>query len=326
MLLLDDCWTWDFWIARDGADYHLFFLKAPKSLEDPDLRHESARVGHAVGTDLREWTVLPDALGPGEPGAWDDLATWTGSVFFAEGRWNLFYTGINTRERGNHQRIGLATSDDLVTWTKLPEPVLTFDPSHYEGSVPGWGGVDWRDPWVYRSGEAEEYRMLFTARAPGGEVDERGVVGFARSHDLLTWRAEEPMYAPGEFGHLEVPQLFEASGRWYLSYSVYGSQHSVRRREQHPVETGTHYVTGPTESGPWHSPGAGFFSGDPAGELYAGRFERDPEGNLVFLAFLQFVGDGPFVGGLSDPYPVETDQDGTLTLRRPATLVPGASR
>lgn len=325
MLTLDTHWTWDFWVTRDGDQYHLFFLKAPKSLGDPDLRHLNARVGHAVGTDLRSWRVLPDALAPGSTGAWDDQATWTGSVLRAEGQWHMFYTGIDAVGSGAVQRIGRATSDDLVTWTKVPGPVLEMDPRFYEGAVEGWPAVDWRDPWVYFSDTHGEYRMLFTARAPGGTVDSRGVIGQARSADLQTWEILEPIVAPGEFGHLEVPQLFEAKGRWYLSYSVYASAHSAGRRATVPAETGTHYFVADAEDGPFLSPGDAFFCGDPAGELYAGRFERDPDGNLVFLAFLQFVDGGPFVGCLSDPLPVTVEADGRLVLaREPALAGPGA--
>ena len=43
MLDLDDDWVWDFWVVEDPASepasYHLFFLKAPRSLGDPELRH-----------------------------------------------------------------------------------------------------------------------------------------------------------------------------------------------------------------------------------------------------------------------------------------------
>jgi beta-fructofuranosidase len=328
MMLNPTHWTWDFWTARDGADYHLFFLKAPRSLGDPDLRHENARVGHAVSTDLRTWTELPDALEPGPEGAWDDLATWTGSVLRdPQGTWHMFYTGINRRERGAHQRIGHAVSDDLRTWTKTAEPVLQLaddQDGHYQGAVTDWPAVDWRDPWVYRSDAHGEYRMLFTARVPGGASDERGAIGQARSQDLVTWEPLEPLVAPGEFGHMEVPQLFREGDRWYLSYSVYAEQHSARRRALTSAQTGTHYFVADAETGPFRSPGDEFLCGDPHGELYAGRFERDPDGNLVFLAFLQFVDGGEFIGGLSDPIPVDVDHDGHLTLDRAAVgdLVP----
>jgi beta-fructofuranosidase len=79
-LRLPDKWVWDFWLVRDGMDYHAFYLQAPRSLGDPELRHLNASVGHAVSKDLRHWRVLPDALSAGPAGAWDDRAVWTGCV------------------------------------------------------------------------------------------------------------------------------------------------------------------------------------------------------------------------------------------------------
>jgi beta-fructofuranosidase len=88
-LRLPGRWLWDFWFARDGDDVHVFFLQAPQSLGDPELRHRHATIGHAVSHDLHRWRVLPDALAAGPPGAFDDLATWTGSVSRHEGRWRM---------------------------------------------------------------------------------------------------------------------------------------------------------------------------------------------------------------------------------------------
>lgn len=154
--------------------------------------------------------------------------------------------------------------------------------------------------------------MLLTARAPGGEVDQRGVIGQARSVDLVTWEALPPMVAPQEFGHMEVPQLFAAGDHWYVAYSVYDSHHSAKRQHISPAEAGTRYVLADSGDGLWRSLGHRFLVG--GGELYAGRFERDPEGKLVFLGFLQFLDGGPFVGGLSDPLPVEVAPDGRLAV------------
>jgi hypothetical protein len=39
MLILPDAWTWDFWVADDGARFHLFFLRWYESADlgpDPD--------------------------------------------------------------------------------------------------------------------------------------------------------------------------------------------------------------------------------------------------------------------------------------------------
>ena len=51
MLYLDDWIVWDFWLApRLSADepFHCYFLQAPRSLADPEMRHDLARIGHAT--------------------------------------------------------------------------------------------------------------------------------------------------------------------------------------------------------------------------------------------------------------------------------------
>ncbi len=49
-LTLEDKWVWDLWLAPEKVDgnWHIFFLQAPRSLIDPDLRHANATVGHAT--------------------------------------------------------------------------------------------------------------------------------------------------------------------------------------------------------------------------------------------------------------------------------------
>jgi hypothetical protein len=100
------------------SPYHIYFLQAPRSLKEGWRRHTAAQLGHATSTDLRHWTCHGIALGPGEDGAWDDLALWTGSTVKGDdGVWRMFYTTINSRGLGveNH-KIGLAESDDLFVW------------------------------------------------------------------------------------------------------------------------------------------------------------------------------------------------------------------
>ena len=158
MLHLDDRWIWDFWLIDDGPDHHVFYLQAPRSLGDPERRHRHATIGHAVSTDLATWTVLPDALGPGEAGAWDDNAPWTGSIIRAADRWHLCYTGTSSADGGLIQRIGIAVSDDLIQWERpVDHPVIDADHRWYERfGDSDWFDEAWRDPWLTtdpRSGE-----------------------------------------------------------------------------------------------------------------------------------------------------------------------------
>ena len=108
-LRLDDHWVWDSWLVEDGADYHLFFLRASRALHDPYRRHRRAAVGHAVSSDLRNWQLLPDALVHADVLAWDDLATWTGSVVRdPAGGWRLSRTRNQVVDRTAPARSGRA--------------------------------------------------------------------------------------------------------------------------------------------------------------------------------------------------------------------------
>jgi beta-fructofuranosidase len=316
MLLLDDHWVWDFWFARHEGRYHVFFLKAPKSLGDPDRRHQNARIGHAVSGDLRDWEVLPDALHPGPDGAWDSRATWTGSVIRHDGRWFMFYSGIGSDREGLVQRIGLAVSEDLVTWEKpSAEPILAPDPRWYETlDLDVWIEETCRDPWVFPDPSGDGFRMYYTARSNWGEPDGRGVIGQARSTDLFTWEALPPVTEPGDYGHLEVPQVVAIEGRYYLLFSVYDWAHSAARKRRADAVCGTHYLIGDSPLGPFSSPGDEFLFGTPEGPFYAARLIEDPDGRWVFMSWAQFAPDGSFVGALADPVPVEQRDDGSLHL------------
>ena len=122
MFLLPDVWTWDAWFVDDGHQFHAFYLKASRALGDPHRRHDRATVGHAVSDDLRTWTEVADALVPSDGPGFDDLAIWTGSVVRGpDGVWRMFYTGRTRGEPGMRQRVGVALSDDLLSWRADPD-------------------------------------------------------------------------------------------------------------------------------------------------------------------------------------------------------------
>ena len=220
---LHDAWTWDFWLADTGNEYHAFFLRASRALSNPDARHFRASVGHAVSNDLRRWKLLPDALVRSERPGFDDIATWTGSVIQGpDGIWHKFYTGISTEESGLVQRIGMATSNDLVRWERRADfAVLSADPRWYEKlGQSSWGNEAWRDPYVFRDPNNNGWHMFVTARAQTGLDDDRGVIGHLHSDDLITWNTLPPLSLPGVgFGAIEVPQMAVIDGKAVLLFS-----------------------------------------------------------------------------------------------------------
>jgi beta-fructofuranosidase len=304
VLRLDDDWAWDFWLADDGDAWHLFFLRAPRSLGDPNLRHWNVRIGHAVSDDLHEWHLLPDAFGPSPEAAFDDYTTWTGSVVRSDdGTWYMFYTGSSRAEQGLRQRIGVATSTDLVTWRKRgPTALVESDRRWYEQlGESDWSDEAWRDPWVFRDPNGDGWHMLITARGRNGPPDERGVIGHARSADLIRWEVLPPRSVPGSgFGHLEVPQAVMVDGRPLLVFSCLTTELSAGR--QAAGEGGGIWLLEPDDLlGPYDVRRARRLTND---RLYSGRLIQQRDGTWVLLGFHHDDADGRFVGWISDPIPL----------------------
>ncbi|GIJ29696.1 hypothetical protein Vqi01_48580 [Micromonospora qiuiae] len=300
MLRLPDHWVWDSWYAQDDANqWHAFFLRASRALLDPHRRHRRASIGHAVSTDLRSWRLVADALVAADTG-WDDLATWTGcTVRGPDGRWYLFYTGVGRAEDGLVQRIGLAVSDDLITWQRHGNGLIVeADPTWYELlDREMWYEQAWRDPWVFPDPDGNGWHMLITARANHGPADGRGVIGHATSPDLLNWTVQPPLSAPAGFGHLEVPQVAVVDGQPLLLFCT--NAVAADRGSEHQLWA----VSAPTVQGPWDVAAA-----QPIDQphLYAPRLVPDGDG-WSLIGFIDHV-DGQFVGEISDPIPVRYDR------------------
>jgi beta-fructofuranosidase len=318
-LHLADKWVWDFWFAREGEFTHIFYLQAARQLMDADIRHWHASIGHARSRDLRDWEILPDALQPSvEVNKWDNLATWTGSVLHYAEKWYMFYTGISHAEEGLVQRIGLASSPDLVHWEKYAgNPVISIDPNCYERlDKQVWYEETWRDPWVFRW--EDKFHALITARVPYGEPRSRGVVAHAVSEDLFHWKVERPITNPGEFAYLEVPQVVQIGEHWYLFFSVEKERYSQQRAARKDVcaQTGTHYMVGEHPLGPYRLLTDDFLYGDEIGSFYSGKVIQNNQGDWVLLACRQHGEKNGYIGEISDPMPIEVQADGRLTVKK----------
>ncbi|MFB9746575.1 glycosyl hydrolase family 32 [Leifsonia shinshuensis] len=306
----DGHWVWDFWLADDGERYHLYYLHAPTSLGDPQLRHRNARIGHAISGDLVEWEDLGEVLSAGDAGDIDSSATWTGSVVRGDdGLWRMFYTGsrfLSPSEITNVETIGVAVSDDLHTWRKDPRLQLQADPAWYEILPDGtWHEEAWRDPWVFRDSAGEGWHMLVTARARGARSrrdTDRGVVGHARSADLLHWTVQPPLSSPGGgFAHLEVPQTVRLGGRDLLLFSC-DAAHLTDDRVG--AAGGVWLADAESATGPFDLTGAYLLTPE---SLYAGRIVEDRSGTPRLIAFENGGTDGGFLGRITDPLDIATD-------------------
>lgn len=317
MLRLASSWTWDFWLADDGRDFHLYFLKASRALHDPDRRHWRATIGHAVSSDLRTWTEVDDALVPSDGPAWDDLATWTGSVVQGDdGLWRMFYTGVDRAGQGLVQRIGVAVSENLYEWHRADDsrPLEADDRWYGKLADDAWFDEAWRDPWVMRDPAGDGWHMLITARARTGPTDARGVIGHATSKDLSTWAIQPPLTTPGQgFGQLEVLQVEKVDAQYVVIFSCLGTELAEGRHSAGgPIGDGgiwAAFSLGPL--GPFDIEGAYRLTDE---SFYAGRLVRDRRGRWNLLAFRRLGHDGGFLGELADPMPIHRTATGHLQV------------
>jgi beta-fructofuranosidase len=316
----EEHYLWDFWLVSPGewgdasAPHHLYYLQAPRTLSDPNLRHGAAAVGHAISHDLRQWVNRGTVLEAGRPGSWDDQTIWTGSVTVRDGLAYMFYTGLCKAEKGLVQRIGLAVSPDLEHWERHPgNPLVEVDIRWYEPQgTEQWEAQAWRDPYIVYSSDEEAYYMFLSARVTTGPSDGRGVIGLARSTDLLSWEVLPPVSTPGDFTEMEVPQVMALNDRFYLLFCA--TRHAATRlaRQEGKGWSGTHYLVADKLTGPYRSLTDEPLVADATGTYYAGKLVRDREGALYFMAWRQWDERGNFSGSLSDIAEVHVRPDGRL--------------
>ena len=252
---IGDAW----FFVDDAADaVHMFYLSNPLG---PGPRF----VGHAVSGDLVNWETLPPALYPGSPGSWDDLLLCTGSVIKCDGRYWMAYSGTSLSDSSPEepwrvQRAGVAVSDDLCVWRKLPEnPVSQPGPPHYEWMSTGERQmVHWRDPFLFDDGEAA-YQFICARRTDGDPVT-RGTVALTRSTDMREWEPLAPLEHDRIAQEMEVPQVYEIDGRWYLVFCTLGrflSPDFARCFQGAVPERSNLAMVGSSPFGPFHIHGTG---------------------------------------------------------------------
>ncbi len=175
------------WIKDSNGLYHLFFHN-----EGLDTGSD---IEHYTSTDLQSLSYVGVVLRK-NPGGWDSYSLWAPHVVKRGKTYFMLYTG--TSGPGNdpyaEQRIGLATSTDLMTWTRYPVnncPGTSGDGCIYEcnecwttwNDPPGSFNRQCRDPFVIWDLFNQRWVMFTTAKSR----NQFGVVTVAYSTNLTTW-------------------------------------------------------------------------------------------------------------------------------------------
>jgi hypothetical protein len=213
------------WIRDKTGAYHLYFHDEGKF--GPAVIH------HYVTTDLRRLDYIGVALSP-QPGTWEQDGVWAPNVVEHGGLYYMFYTGTDGIFLLRQERIGLAVSDNLVTWERVPSRcAVTGEGCIYEcreswttwDRPPGSNNQQCRDPFVMWDDTHDVWLMLVTARSSNGY----GVISAAVSPDLLAWRGSGFIDATRRLDAEDVPQstggiaenafVFNRAGTNYLFFT-----------------------------------------------------------------------------------------------------------
>ncbi len=268
--------------------YHLFHLIIPN--------HDY--IAHAISNDGISWERVNNALFVGNPGQWDDDMLWTMHVCEVGGKFEMYYTGLQRRDRGVISRIGLAESKNLVDWEKNPKKIFPIEPKglYYEAfnSNPRkW--LSFRDP--FRFEYKDEVYLLVCARSNTGPISRRGCVGLVKiTNDMV--ELMPPLLFPIVYDDIECPCVFELHGKFYVIGSI---------REDIKVR----YWFAPDFFGEYHS-----FHADvllPQGN-YAARIVQDGDHLLVYNFFYAY-GKIDALRVLPPPKELDTDENGRLLLK-----------
>ena len=170
--------VWDFTLVRPDSVYHIFYHTIHE--ETPHSSYADT-IWHATSQDLKHWIIEGPVLTSGQ-GSWDEGAIWAPDVFYDHTRdeWAMAYTGCDDHM---NQRICLASSTDLYSWTKSAgNPALEPDPAVYAWNPDGWWS-NFRDPFVFIQDGV--FHLLVTAKQ---NLDEpTGVIYHGVSLDLVNW-------------------------------------------------------------------------------------------------------------------------------------------
>lgn len=279
-------------IVHNGV-YHLFHLIIPN--------HDY--IAHAVSRDGISWKRVDNALFVGNPGEWDDDMLWTMHVVAAdenstESGFEMYYTGLQRRDRGVISRVGFAHSANLINWEKDKKNIFPLAPKgifyETEDSNPRkW--LSFRDPFKFAY-KGEDY-LLICARSITGPVSRRGCVGLIKITNEIV-ELMPPLLYPMVYDDIECPCVFELNGRFYIVGSI---------REDIKVR----YWFAPDFFGEYHS-----FHADvllPQGN-YAARVVHDGDHLLIYNFFYAF-GKIDALRVLPPPKELDTDKNGRLLLK-----------
>jgi len=236
----------DVWCIKNDSLWYVYTLNG----------YSQSSIGVAVSPDLLQYEYRGIAITNEYP--WEN-GLFGGDVFNWKGKNYMLYSAPGT---GYDNAIGLAESEDMVTWKKYSGNPVMHHPDNrwYEGeSNDGMrGGISCRDVSVIEDAFTEEWvYCCFTASTGRGDFYRRGCIGLARSKNLIDWEYLPPLFYPAIYTAMEVPRVCKIGNKWFLTWLTapwYGirTDEDYGQRAYTTGETMIHYAVSDKPLGPYH--------------------------------------------------------------------------
>jgi predicted GH43/DUF377 family glycosyl hydrolase len=290
----------------EAARYRMWYAGAAA-----DLR---VRVLLAESVDGVAWQRHPaPLLTASAPGTWDAWSLDTPEVVRSPDRYHLYYYGQSSPDTADGSAIGLAVSEDGVTFDRSGDhPVLT------PGAPGSWDERWVESPAVRRDPATGRWFMWYTG------VDAAWVagIGLATSVDGVRWvkHPANPVLSPGRPGAWDdywaaVPAVLEWRSVVWLVYSGVSAADLADGTAESPAVGFACSLDGATWVRPWQEPVLGSAEVG-AGGPWAPSMVHDPEGGRLLMWYETSAGIGLAIAPVPSP------------LRGPARtrLMPAAMR
>lgn len=279
--------------------YHLFYQYFPY-----EPRWGTMHWGHAVSDDLVTWEHKGIALFPSKYA--DQNGCFSGSAVEADGRMNLFYTGVHFHET-NPEDIHVCLNDRFESAQLM---LSSEDGFHFDNAggkkviIPPLDNSEigdrthTRDPKVWRGKDA--WYMVLGSMSK----ERKGKLLIYRSENLTDWEYKNSVTKEDGFGWMwECPDYFEADNEKVLIFSPMGIMKEKGAYENQAICTIVDFEEGSCEM---TIPDTYQFL-DYGQDLYAPQSTLDKDGNRVVVAWLRMPKpvDGEWIGMFCLPRVVE---------------------
>jgi hypothetical protein len=213
ILTIGEDGAWDGWtlatmnILKVNDIYHMYYEAGCRKVDD-------FQMGHATSLDGINW--VKDIINPiipfGEPGSFDESATWDPFVIYEDGIFKMWYGGTAMSADGWDYQMGYCESLDGSNFTNRCQ-ISHFTYAKIHGNHEGRGNV--ADMHVAKNPSDNNYYMYYLARGanPSGLF-----CAISSDEKHFDFDNAQRIEIKGEVGDYRNTHVFYENNKWHMFY------------------------------------------------------------------------------------------------------------